>query len=275
MRWILLILIGVALVAPVKGCERRSLLYFGNEIVVPPVAIGSPAARLGTDLDGRDTGCLLARGVRKSLQVALEILVFAFPIGVFLGLIIGWLQRRIYLYGELFILIGVILALGQKGYRVGLAVGMVVFVARVVSTRVEFLKREAFILSAVSLGGNLIHIIRRHIFPNLIPILPGMLAGVLGVSLTWMAELAAIGFYDAGGYWVQFGSGFEPVPEKRFLPLNPDLAQLVSTARLSWILAPEQLFLPAFLLVMLSVSFSDLARAFYRDSGKPVSRGAA
>lgn len=261
MRWLLLPLLLLALFAPSKGCPRQSIVKVGTEIMVPPLPMGSRGALLGTDVDGRDTLCLLSRGVRSSLQIALTVLVLAIPVGVLLGLAMGWRGWVFGLYAEVFILTGLILLVGNSAYRWVLALGVALFLARAVAIRVRTVLLEPFIEGAKVMGGTTWHILIRHVLPHLFPVLPATFAAGLSVSLLWMAELAALGYFETAGYWVEFGSGYESIPMRRFLPLNPDLAQMIASSRYEWLGSAEQLFLPALLLVVTILAFNDLGRA--------------
>ena len=265
MRWLLLPLLLLTFFAPPKGCPRQSYIRIGSEILVPPLPMGSKGAILGTDVDGRDSLCLTSRGVRRSLQIALSVLLLAIPFGIALGLLMGWQGWMVGLYAEVFVLAGLILLLGNELYRLVLTLGLLLLVARMVAVRVRSILHEPFVEGARVLGGSTGHILLRHVLPHLSPILPGVFAAGLSAVFLWMAELAALGYFETGGYWVDFGSGFENIPMRRFLPLNPDLAQMVASARFEWLASAEQLFIPALLLVLLCLAFSDLGRALGKE----------
>ncbi|HEU4740404.1 MAG TPA: hypothetical protein VFS50_02250 [Meiothermus sp.] len=266
MRWLLLPLLVLVLLAPTpsQGCPRQVLVKAGETVLVPPLAPGSPAAFFGTDADGRDNGCLVASGLRRSLQMGLSVLLLALPLGLVLGLGLGWRGWNVGLYGEIFVLAGLMLLAGSLYYREVLALGLAVYMARTVAVRVRTVLLEPFLEGAWAVGGGTLHILIRHVLPHLAPVVPGLLATSFGLVFLWMAELAVLGYYDQGGYFVQTGSGFETVPMRRFLPLNPDLGQLIGTARFEWLFNTEQLLLPALMLVLLTLAFSDLGRALSR-----------
>lgn len=265
MRWLLLPLLLLALLAPQQGCPRQILLQINGLPTPPPAALGTPGYWLGTDIDGRDSGCLLAKGTRRSLQIGVSVLLLSLPIGVLLGLLLGFRGWIFALYGEIFLLVGLMMLLGPDGFRWALGFGLVLYIARAVAIRVRSLLFEPFLEGARALGGGTLHILRRHIMPHLLPMLPGISASAFGLVFLWMAELAVLGYFDQGGYLVEFGSGFETVPMKRFLPTNPDLGQLVASARFEWLGLVEQLVLPALLLVVLTLAFSDLGRAMSKE----------
>lgn len=264
MRWLLIPFLFLAFFAPPKGCAQQFLVKVGTEILVPPLPMGSSGAWLGTDIDGRDNACLLSRGVRSSLEIGLTVLLLAVLPGVLLGLLMGWRGITVGLYAEIFILAGLIMLLGNQSYRWVLALGVALFVARLVAVRVRTVLLEPFIEGARAMGGSDWHILSCHVLPHLVPVLPSAFASGLSISLLWMAELAALGYFETSGYWVDFGSGFENIPMKRFLPLNPDLAQMIASARYEWLALAEQLFFPAMMLILMTLAFSDLGRALSR-----------
>jgi ABC-type dipeptide/oligopeptide/nickel transport system permease subunit len=258
MRWILLPLLLLALLAPPQGCPRQLLIQSGEQTIIPPAPMGTAGAWLGTDVDGRDTACLVTRGVRQSLQIALNVLLLALLPALLLGLWMGWRGLTVGLYAEIFILAGLILLLGNSTYTWVLALGLVLYLARLVAVRVRAVLLEPFIEGARVTGGSTWHILTRHVLPHLFPVLPSAMAAGIGVAFLWMAELAVLGYFATTGYWVDFGSGYENVPMRRYMPLNPDLAQMIATARFEWLSHAEQLFIPALAFVLLTLGFADL-----------------
>lgn len=262
MRWLLLPLLLLAWLAPSEGCPRQILLQIEGLPTPPPAPMGTPGYWLGTDVDGRDTACLLARGLRRSLQTGVQVLLLALPLGLVLGLIMGWRGWIFALYGEIFVLVGLMMLAGPGGFRWVLGLGVALYLGRTLAVRVRSLLAEPFMEGARALGGSTLHLLRRHLLPHLWPLLPGVASSALALIFLWMAELAVLGYFDQGGYFIDFGSGFETVPMKRFLPLNPDLGQLVASARFEWLGFGEQLMFPALGLVLLTLTLSDLGRKF-------------
>lgn len=260
MRWLLALLCLLMLLAPHQVCERQVFLRdMSGKYLVPPLSFGHPLAFWGTDMAGRDLGCLVSRGVARSLGLSLSILALGVLPGLVLGLALGARGRRLGLAGELFVLGGLLLVLGVGAYRLVLAFGVALYLGRTVSAQVAQLMLEPYLDGARALGGGFWHVLRVHIWPHLRPRLPALLASSLGLLLLWTAELGALGFYDQGGISLDFGGG-DRQRERLFVPTDPDLAQLIAFFRFSWLAAPEQLFFPAAALIALNLGFSDLGR---------------
>jgi ABC-type dipeptide/oligopeptide/nickel transport system permease subunit len=265
-RWLLLPLLLVMLIAPSSTCERQGFLRDAQgKYVVPPLSFGHPLAFWGTDLAGRDLGCLVSRGSRRSLELGLSILALGVLPGILIGLLVGARGRTLGLAGEIFVLGGLLLVLGTGAYRLVLAFGVTLYLARAVSAQVASLMLEPYLDGARALGGGTWHIVRVHLLPHVLPRLPALVASSLGVLLLWTAELGALGFYDLGGIALDFG-GADRARDRVFIPREPDLAQLVAFFRFSWLAAPEQLFFPAVALVAFNLGLTDLGRWLERHA---------
>lgn len=292
MRWLLLPLLLLALLAPAQECPARPMISAvadvgavaegqGNppELLLPPLRLGNPAAWLGTDQAGRDALCLNGRGLRRSLLLALGALGVGLLPGVALGLWQGWQAgqgrpaiRGALPWNELLVLLAVVLLLGPDSFRLVLVLGVVLLTARLVAVRTGSILREAFVEGAVALGGRRRHVLLRHVLPHLQPSLPAILATVLSAVFIWLMELGALGFHDQPTLKVAFTDNYDLVQDIQALPLNADLGQLISFFRWRWLDTPEQLALPALLLVLLTLSLKDLARWAARpgpDGKKP------
>jgi ABC-type dipeptide/oligopeptide/nickel transport system permease subunit len=260
MKWLLVPLIAVMLLAPAQNCERQGFLRDASgKYVVPPLSFGHPLAFWGTDLSGRDLGCLVSRGARRSVELALNILALGVIPGIALGLLAGVSKRALGFAGELFLLGALLLVLGTGAYRLVLALGVSLWLARGVSAQVAQLMLEPYLDGARALGGGTLHVLRVHVLPHVLPRLPALVTSSLGLLLLWTAELGALGFYDLGGITLDFGGADRP-RDTVFIPRDPDLAQLVAFFRFSWLAAPEQLFFPALALVAFNLGLTDFAR---------------
>lgn len=276
MRWLLLPLLLLALLAPRQECPIRATIAapVGQStstggILLPPLRAGSQVAPLGTDRLGRDAGCLNARGLVRSLQLALlSVLVGLLP-GVGLGLWFAWQKRFLPPSGEVLVLLALVLLLGKSSFRLVLILGVVLLLARLVAVRAGTVLRQPFIEGALALGGRTTHVLRRHVLPHLWPSFPVLLATTLSSVFVWLMELGALGFHDQGTVSVAFTDGLDLVQDVQVLPMNADLGQLVSFFRWTWLDTPEQLVWPALLLLLLTLALKDLARwALERQRGQ-------
>lgn len=265
MRWLLLPLLAIALLAPVETCPEHLLIQGPERRYVPPVPVATPGAPWGADAAGRDMGCLMSRGLGRSLEIGFVALLLGVPFGLLLGLLFGWRGLSLGIAGEIFILAGLLLLFGAEVYRLALALGVALFIGRAVATRVHAVLVEPYIEGARALGGGGVHILRAHVLPHLLPLLPGTLAVGFGMTFLWMAELAVLGFHDRGVFSIDFAGGPAPVSAVRFFAADPDLGQFIGWARYEWLYYADQLFLPALLLVVLYLAFGDLGRALGKE----------
>jgi ABC-type dipeptide/oligopeptide/nickel transport system permease subunit len=265
-RWLLLPLLLLALLAPRTECPVRAIIQgpitpAANTpaLLIPPLRVGHPLARLGTDRAGRDAACLLQRGLARSLLVSLSVLALGVLPGLALGLWLAW-WPRITLLGEVMVLLALVLLLGRESFRLVLALGVALLTARLVAVRAGAVLREPFVEGALALGAAPHHLLTRHLWPHLRPALPAVLATVLSSVFLWLMELGALGFHDQPVLSVAFTDGNDRTQDVLALPLNADLGQLISFFRWTWLDIPEQLVWPVLLLIGLSQALKDVAR---------------
>lgn len=266
MRWLLLPLLLLALLAPRAECPLRPVIQgpavnatATPELLLPPLRVGSPLAPLGTDRAGRDSVCLLQRGLARSLLVSLSVLALGLLPGLALGLWLAW-RPHIRLPGEVMVLLALVLLLGRDSFRLVLALGVCLLTARLVAVRGGAVLREPFVEGALALGGTPRHLLTRHLWPHLRPGLPAILATVLSSVFVWLMELGALGFHDQPVLRVGFSDGDDRTADILALPLNADLGQLISFFRWTWLDTPEQLVWPVLLLIVLTLALKDVAR---------------
>ncbi|WP_412028078.1 hypothetical protein [Deinococcus yunweiensis] len=269
MRWLLLLLLLVALLAPRTECPVRALVAppgvtDAAALRTPPLRVGDPLAPLGTDRFGRDAACVLPRALGRSLGLALWALVWGTLPGVLLGLWRGWHGRGAWV-PELPALLVAALLLGQGSFRLVLAGGVALLTARLVSAHVAAVRREGFIDGAAALGGPATHILRVHVWPHLRPRLPALLGSVLSAVFLWLMELGVLGFHDQPTLTVSFTDGLDTVPDVTPVPLNADLGQLISFSRWTWLDTPEGLAWPVLLLTLLTLALKDAVRVAWRS----------
>lgn len=278
MRFLLLPLLLLALLAPRQECPVRPVIAAsgaavdpgnlgaaGGELLFPPLRAGQRAAPFGTDRGGRDSGCLNARGLARSLRLSLTVVALGFLPGLGLGLALAWRRRALPLIGEPLLLVTTVLLLGPGAFRVALVLGVTLLTARLVAVRVGSVLREPFVEGALALGGRGPHILRAHLWPHLRPSLPALLATTLSAVFLWLMELGALGFHDQPVVEIAFSDALDRVQDVEKLLHNADLGQLISAARWTWLDTPEQLVWPIGLLTLLTLALKDLARwAFAR-----------
>ncbi|MEM8717037.1 MAG: ABC transporter permease, partial [Cyanobacteria bacterium P01_G01_bin.4] len=179
--------VAIALMAP--QLSRWELLgdpveYLSNPVMTAP----SPDYPWGTNQQGHDVLARTLHGTRTAFNVVIRGTTFALLFGVPLGLIGGyfgsWLDRiLVFAMDALYTLPGLLLAIAvayilQPGITtvslaVALAYGPLYF--RVVRNQAASIKSRGYVEAAIAAGSSPLTILRRHIFPNVLPSLPVLL----------------------------------------------------------------------------------------------------
>jgi peptide/nickel transport system permease protein len=163
---------------------------------------------LGTDSLGRDVYSMLMYGARASLLVGFAATLISIAVGVTIGLLSGYYGRftdevlmrftDYFLVLPWFPLVIVLMTvLGPKFEIVILVIGITSWpsTARIVRSQVLTVKERAFIERARAVGGGDFYIIRRHVFPNVLPLV--FANTVLLISTAIFTE-AFIDFFGLG-----------------------------------------------------------------------------
>ncbi len=200
----------------------------------------SAAHLLGTDDGGKDVLSALLYGTRVSLIVGFAAAAISLLIGGFIGLVAGYyghaLETVLMRITDFFLVIPalvlqivIVAIVGQSLRNIIIVIGVLGWTttARLVRSQTLTVKQRRFVMRARALGAGDAHIIRRHVFPLVLPL---MLANtVLVISLAILSEstLAFIGLGDptviswgqmlnfaftrgavtAGAWWALFGPG--------------------------------------------------------------------
>lgn len=173
----------------------------------PPVwAGGSWGHPLGTDGLGRDLLARIADGAQFSLLIGAIAAINAAVIGVALGtlggLVGGWVDRIItsIVTVEMAIpgiVIGIVITatLGQGllNLVIILLLGGWVIYARIVRLQALALRRADFVEAAYALGAGRFHVLRRHMFPNLVPTILVLFAQGIAAVMVYEATLTYLG----------------------------------------------------------------------------------
>ncbi len=161
---------------------------------------------LGTDDLGRDMLARLSYGIGVSLRVAFLASIIATVLGTILGIISGWFGRTLDIVIMrlidfflaipdiiLIVLISFIVGRGEIAIATAIALGSWTSVARVVRGEVLKIKNAEFVESAIILGNSTFGVIRKHIIPNIIPIVFTMLILRVPVAILTESGLSFIG----------------------------------------------------------------------------------
>jgi peptide/nickel transport system permease protein len=205
---ILAVFVGMAIFAP-QVMYVLSLIggwdsAYGPFDLVAPRGSGispSPDHWFGTDLRGFDILARVIYGSRVSLEVGLVATVVSMGLGSAVGLLSGfwggWKDEVLMRITDVFLVIPwlvlmIVLATVLPG---GPSVGKVVLVigitgwsstARIVRAQVLSLKERVFIERARAIGAGDYYIVRKHIFPNVFPLV--FANSILTVALSILSE---------------------------------------------------------------------------------------
>ncbi len=243
-----------------KTQQNQSQLTFFNEkrgmyltMNIDSLQLGKIQSRyflLGTDRFGRDIYSRLVIGARVSLSIGFLAMFLSLIIGIFIGLVAGyfggkidqfltWVITVFWSIPTLLIALGLSFFLGKGYFQVLLATGLSswVEVARVVRGQTMQLRNREFILSSKIAGFSSMHIMFKHILPNL--------KGSLTVLAT--TNFAAAILLEAGlGF---LGLGVAPPTPSWGIMVKENLGYLViDKAYLA--------IIPGFAIMMLVMSFN-------------------
>jgi peptide/nickel transport system permease protein len=161
---------------------------------------------LGTDDLGRDHLARLAYGGRVTLGIAFFAALISLTIGVALGILMGyygglvddillWVITTLRSVPTLFLLIIVAAVFRPGALTFTLALGLLGWTGttRLVRGETLALREREFVIGARSMGANALHIMLRHIAPNLISIVVVTLAIDIGALMLTEAALSFLG----------------------------------------------------------------------------------
>ena len=165
---------------------------------------------LGTDVIGQDVYSLTLYGARASLEVGLIATFISVIIGATLGLLAGYFGRitdevlmrvtDFFLVLPWFPLMIVMMAiLGQKFVWVVVVIGLTSWpsTARIVRSQVLTIKERQFIVRAKAVGASDVHIIQKHIMPNVLPLIFANTVLLIAIAIFSEAFLDFFGLGDA------------------------------------------------------------------------------
>ncbi len=197
----LILFSGLALLAPLISPYDPNTIDLGNKNLSP-----SGEHLLGTDYLGRDLLSRIMIGAKTSLSIAIGVVSISLLTGTALGCAAGYyggvVDESISRVTDVFLAFpGVIFALAIMGvlgsgvFNLMFALSIVQWAkyARVMRGQVLSLKKQEFVLSAVTSGADDFHIIRKHIIPNAIAPLLVLATIDLGHVILSIATLSFLG----------------------------------------------------------------------------------
>ncbi len=173
---------------------------------VDMLALPSQAHLLGTDDLGRDIASRVVYGARSSLTIGFGATIVAMAIGIPLGLTAGYIRGRVdtvlVALIDLFIALpGLVLALiitvmvGPTLRNLVLVLGFVMWppIARLVRGQALAVRETVFVEAARAIGGSQAWIIRRHVWPNILPVVTSQFAVSVSFAIFTSASLSFLG----------------------------------------------------------------------------------
>ena len=202
---ILLALIGMAVLAPLLAP------YDPYDLTILGEIMQSPNSRhwLGTDEIGRDLFSLILYGARISLLIGFCCAFLSILIGTVVGLLSGyfggWTDDVLMRATDLFIVIPrlplvliTVAVLGPSLFNTILVIGILIWAgtARIIRVQTLSLKKRQFVERARSLGASHFHIVRRHILPNVMPLVFANTVLVIATAIYLESTVSFLGLGD-------------------------------------------------------------------------------
>jgi peptide/nickel transport system permease protein len=165
---------------------------------------------LGTDSRGNDVLARVIYGARISLMIGVLAAAVAMVLGSIVGLLSGfwggWRDEVLMRVTDVFLVLPwlvlmivfvAVLPGGPSVYKIVIVIGITGWAgtARIVRTQVLSIKKRAFVERARAVGAGDLHIVRKHIFPNVFPLI--FANAILTVALAILSE-SALSFLGMG-----------------------------------------------------------------------------
>ncbi len=262
---IVVAVVAMAIAAPwLAPFDPDNQMFDGLTLEGAPIPPGGQFL-LGTDTLGRDLFSRLLFGARTSLIIGLVANGVAVTIGLFVGVMAGylrgWAGSLLMRFTDLMmafpaLLLAIVLAaiLKPSLWIVAMVIALVnwVQVARIVYTETRALVERDFIMAQRALGAGHARIVVLHILPHLIP--TAIVWGTLGIATTVLLE-ATLSFLGVG---VQ--------------PPQPSWGNIIFESQSYFQAAPWLVFFPGAVILLTALAFNLVGDAL-RDILDPTQRG--
>jgi peptide/nickel transport system permease protein len=203
---VLTLFVAVALLAPlIADRSGLSVTQATGGVLEPP----SSSYWLGTDDSGRSVLTLLIWGSRISLFVGLMATIISMLIGTVVGLTSGyfggWPGAVLFRLTEWFLVIpflplAIVLAsvLGRSLVNIVIVIGVTSWpgTALLIRSQVLSIKERAYLERSRALGAGHTHLIRRHVLPNVVPLVFANTTLCVAVAILSETTLSFLGLGD-------------------------------------------------------------------------------
>jgi len=189
-----------------KGEVQRASIYVDD---LDLRLYGSCFGLFGTDNVGLDVFTQLVYGTRISLLVGVVASLISVSLGLAVGLFAGYLGRvvdevmmrftdMLLVIPELPLLLVIVAVLGPSIWNIIGIIGLLGWMgfARTVRSQALSLKERAFVEAAKAVGAGKVHIVGRHILPNVMNLVYVTLAMSVPSAIMAEAYLSFLGLYD-------------------------------------------------------------------------------
>ncbi len=236
---LVLLLILLALAAPLIAPYDPLAAEMKNAYLPP-----SPEHLFGTDKLGRDCFSRILYGASYSLSSVLLLVAVIFAVGTSLGVAAGDFGGKtdtvIMRISDMMISFpGMILAIAIAGILGGSLINAIIALtivswtkyARLARSMVLKIKKRDFVEAAVVNGGKPLHILSRHIVPNILPLMVITAASDIGAMMMELAGLSFLGFGSqppAPEWGLMLNEGRQQLQTAPWLMVFPGLAIFVT-----------------------------------------------
>ena len=236
---LVLLLILLALAAPLIAPYDPLTAEMKNAYLPP-----SGEHLFGTDKLGRDCFSRILYGASYSLSSVLLLVAVIFAVGTSLGVAAGYFGGKtdtvIMRISDMMISFpGMILAIAIAGILGGSLVNAIIALtivswtkyARLARSMVLKIKERDFVEAAVVNGGKPLHILWRHIVPNILPLMVITAASDIGAMMMELAGLSFLGFGSqppAPEWGLMLNEGRQQLQTAPWLMVFPGLAIFIT-----------------------------------------------
>lgn len=199
--FVLMAIIGPALM-PFKTTDIAS----SRDMVFNKPSFAHP---MGTDNLGRDVLAYLINGSRSSLIVGITATLISMLLGTVIGIVAGyvgsWVDNLLMRITDFFLVLPwlpfcMVLAaiLGNSIWNIVLVIGLTGWAgtARIIRAQTLSVKEQQYVERTVSLGAGKVHIMLKHILPNVFPLIFSEAILIISSSILTETSLAFLGLGD-------------------------------------------------------------------------------